>query len=349
LRDDGLARAGPTEKVYNGWDYPGDWVVEGFALEGKKLLRRKEWFYLFSAEGGTAGPPTSHMVVVARSRSIRGPWENCPHNPIVRTAKSSEPWWSRGHATPVEGPRGDWWLVYHGYENGFRTLGRQMLLEPMQWTPDGWPKARGEDLVKPIRMPSGGKPGPHGVAFSGGFSMEAFGHRLAFFKPRSDYLDRVRLEADALVLPGQGMGPSSASPLVLNAGDRRYEVCVELELRGSAQGGLLLFYDEKFFCGLASNPTHFLSYKMGTQPLFTPSVAAIGANLFLRLVNDENVASFFYSRDGKAWTKHSSFEVSGYNHNIADGFLSLRPAIFASGDGSVVFRSLKYVASATNG
>ena len=48
-------------------------------------MKRGEYFYMITAVGGTAGPPTGHMVIAARSRSINGPWENCPHNPIVRT------------------------------------------------------------------------------------------------------------------------------------------------------------------------------------------------------------------------------------------------------------------------
>lgn len=63
------------------------------------------------------------------------------------------------------------------------------------------------------------------------------------------------------------------------------------------------------------------------------------------MVNQSNVASFLTSRDGKAWTQEVAFEVSGYNHNVADGFISLRPAIYATGQGSVVFRSLTYRAS----
>lgn len=51
-----------------------------------------------------SGPATSHMVIVARSASVLGPWENCRHNPIVRTRSDREAWWSRGHATMVEGP-----------------------------------------------------------------------------------------------------------------------------------------------------------------------------------------------------------------------------------------------------
>lgn len=41
---------------------------------------------------------------------------------------------SRGHATLVEGPAVDWWMVHHGYENGFWPLGRQTLLEPIEWS-----------------------------------------------------------------------------------------------------------------------------------------------------------------------------------------------------------------------
>jgi len=40
---------------------------------------------MITAVGGTAGPPTGHMVIAARSRSIHGPWEQHPGNPLVRT------------------------------------------------------------------------------------------------------------------------------------------------------------------------------------------------------------------------------------------------------------------------
>ena len=85
LADDGLSTVGELEKVYDGWRYPDEWITEAYALEGPKLFRRNEWFYLVSAVGGTAGPPTGHMVIVARSRSVHGPWENHPRNPIART------------------------------------------------------------------------------------------------------------------------------------------------------------------------------------------------------------------------------------------------------------------------
>ncbi|WP_374293333.1 family 43 glycosylhydrolase [Sphingomonas sp.] len=342
ISDDGLSATGKIEHVYGGWPIPQDWIIEGFALEGPKVLRKDGWFYLFSGQGGTAGPPTSHMVVVARSRSIDGPWENCPHNPIVRTARRDEPWWSRGHATAIEGPDGKWWLVYHGYENGFRTLGRQMLLEPIEWTADGWPRALGGDLSRPMPKPRGGSGGAHGLALSG-FSPDMFGTKLAFQAPRgNDYLDRVKLAGGVLTLKGQGSGPADASPLVFVAGDRSYEVTVEAEIEGDTAAGLVLFYNEKLFCGLGLGPERLHAYRIGQEERWPPGAPIDARRLHLKLVNDENVVTFFHSRDGRQWTKERSFEVAGYNHNVADGFLSLRPGIYAAGSGSARFANLTY-------
>jgi xylan 1,4-beta-xylosidase len=348
LSDDGLKLDGKVEKVYEGWPIPAGWVYETFALEGPKVLRRGDWFYLFAAEGGTAGPPTSHMLVVARSHSIHGPWENCPHNPIVRTKSISEPWWSRGHATPVEGPDGSWWLIYHGYENGFRTLGRQMLLEPMEWTKDGWPRALGGDLSGPMRKPIPNQHGPHGLALSGPFKTEDFGTRLTYYMPGPDYASTVEQINGTLRLAASGSKLQDARVLTMNCGDHSYSVTVEVELGEGATGGLLLFYNKRAFCGLASDQKKLHLYRMGTEATFIAGGGpAIGSHCFLRVNNNANVASFLLSANGTDWRTVCSFEVAGYNHNVFDGFLSLRPAIFAMGKGHVDFKSLSYSAAAS--
>jgi beta-xylosidase len=284
------------------------------------------------------------MVVVARSRSIKGPWENSPHNPVVHTASVAEPWWSRGHGTPVQGPSGDWWMIYHGYENGFRTLGRQTLIEPIDWPEDGWPRAKGGDLSHPLAKPRGGRAGPHGVALSGPFDARDFGARMTFYKPGADYMRRVGFDRGALILSGQGKSPADASPIVLNAGDRHYELSMELELAGSVTGGLLLFYNEKFFCGIATDGNWFHAYVLGSENAFEARTPGIGGRLYMKLINEDQVGRFYYSVDGHDWVLHRSYEVGGYNHNIAGGYLSLRPALFASGNGTLTIRSMRYAA-----
>ena len=343
LSDDGLATVGKPEKVYDGWPIPDDWVIEGFNLEAPKLLRRDGWFYMFSAQGGTAGPATSHMIVVARSRSVNGPWENMPHNPLVHTASASEPWWSRGHGTPVEGPHGDWWIVYHGYENGFRTLGRQMLLEPIEWI-DGWPKALGADLARAARKPIPERSAPHGTPLSDDFSADHSGVRYAYFLPGPDYRSKLQIANGALLVSARGKKPQEAALLVLNAGDRRYRVTAELELLEGAVGGLLLFYNQHAFCGVSASDKQLQVYKAGAPAPFYQAGPALGTKLQLRVVNLDNTASFFISADGNEWRKICSFEVAGYNHNVFDGFLSLRPAVFSMGQGQVSYQRISYQA-----
>ena len=141
LSADGLSTIGERKVVYDGWVFPQDWKTEGVWLESPKLTKRGEYYYLICAEGGTAGPPTSHMSVVARSTSPLGPWENAPHNPLIHTYSADEAWWSVGHGTLVSTPDDRWYFVYHGYRKGFQTLGRNTLMEPIEWTSDGWPRA----------------------------------------------------------------------------------------------------------------------------------------------------------------------------------------------------------------
>jgi xylan 1,4-beta-xylosidase len=353
LTADGLATDGALEPgAWRPWQYPRDWVVEMFAPEGPKLFKHGDWFYLLSAVGGTAGPPTSHMVTLARSRSIHGPWVDCPHNPIVRTLSVDEPWWSRGHASAVEGPAGDWWLIYHGYENGFRTLGRQALLEPVEWTSDGWLRAKGGTLDKPLAKPKrgkgdkGGKEGgpasPVGLALSDDFSGQQLGLQWSFHAPAADEMSRLRFGGLGLLLRGKGKSLADCSPLTCNVGDRSYEVQLELQIIGEGHGGLALFYDERGHAGIAFSRTQMLTYGYGQEHGWMRE-AMITDKVHIRLRNIENVLTFWHSLDGKAWQQHPwQMEVSGLHHNVFGGFVSLRPALFSAGPGEVRLRNFVY-------
>jgi beta-xylosidase len=342
LSPDGLATAGPVRHVYDPWHYPEDWVVESFSPEGPKMLRRGEWFYMITAVGGTAGPPTGHMVIVARSKSLDGPWEDAPNNPILRTESAQEKWWSRGHATLVEGPGGDWWMVYHGYENGFWTLGRQCLLAPIEWTDDGWIVAGGGDLSAPLPKPRGGSAVPHGQALSDDFSTNKFGTQWGFYDPGPQEMQRVRYADDALVLRAKGNTPADCSPLTFIAGDLAYEVEVECEVDGDAQAGLLLFYNRRLYCGLGYSKDGFVMHRYGLERR-VGAPAQLGGRLWLRITNNRHIVTIHHSPDGKRWSKfYVQMEVSGYHHNVSYDFLSLRPGIYAAGDGEVKFRNLVY-------
>lgn len=346
LAPDGLSTVGEPQHVYNPWHYPEEWDVEGFSPEGPKVMKKGDYYYLVTAVGGTAGPPTGHMVIVARSKSLAGPWEDDPHNPVVRTTDNSEKWWSRGHATLVEGPAGDWWTVYHGYENGFYTLGRQTLLAPVTWTKDGWFTVGGGDLSKPIAKPKGGKAVAHGLALSDDFGADKYGVQWNFFDPKPGEHDRIRRAGGVLTLKGAGEAPSSGAPLIFVNGDPAYEIECEIEIDPDTRAGLILFYDRQLYCGLGFDEKNFVTHQYGLER--GRPANPHGARMLMRLRNDRHIVSFHTSGDGGAtWKRFDrGMEVSGYHHNVRGGFLMLKPGLYAAGAGAARFRDFKYRALA---
>lgn len=113
------------------------------APEGPHLLKKDGYYYLFQAEGGTG---QGHRVTVARSRSLMGKYEPCPYNPIMRQTDERAGLQRCGHGKPVSTEDGKWYMVYlcgRRIDKGYSILGRETALDPIIWTPDGWPIVNG--------------------------------------------------------------------------------------------------------------------------------------------------------------------------------------------------------------
>ncbi|MFT4214269.1 MAG: family 43 glycosylhydrolase [Microbacterium sp.] len=343
LTPDGLRAVTELAQAYDGWRYPDEWITEAYALEGPKFFRRGEWIYLVSAVGGTGGPPTGHMVIVARSRSVLGPWENSPHNPVARTRSRDEPWWSRGHATILQAVDGSWWMVSHGYANDYRTLGRQALLEPIEWTEDGWPLAVASDLGAALVKPVGTEAPVPVPAPDDDFAAPCWGERWVFDNPTPGEAERARFTAAGLVLRGKGTSPADASPLTTWAMDAAYEIEVELEVTGGATGALLLYVNSRLFCGMGWDGQTLISYAGGVRSFWQEPAAREGAVIQLRLRNDHHIVTGWYREPGQPWRRHGvRYDTQGYNSATVGDLKSLRPALVSAGDGDVTFRAFRY-------
>lgn len=338
LAADGLSVIpGSVEKVYHGWQYPKDWVTEGMSLEGPKLKKIGQYYYWLSAEGGTAGPPTSHMEVVARSKSINGPWENAPNNPLIHTYSGAEKWWSKGHASLIDAPDGRWWIVYHAYQNGFLNLGRQTLLEPVTFLPNGWIEApTGKRVALPITKPVKGSKSVDRLAHLDEYRI---GLDWKFYKKYN--ADRISLKNGVLTLKAQGATPHESGPMLFVAGTPNYEFSVKMEKDADAVAGLVLFYNADFYVGAGFDSKYVMRWRKGTAK---GRFEHTGNNqLWLKLRIVDNVVTIYYSYNGADWIKSEwGLEVSGYNHNTLYDFQSLLPGIFAYGKGEVKFSHLNF-------
>ncbi|WP_369766040.1 family 43 glycosylhydrolase [Flavobacterium sp. WC2429] len=339
LSKDGLSVIGTGKHVYDGWEIPTEWSLECFCMEGPKVFKHGDYYYLTVAEGGTAGPATSHMVISARSKSPFGPWENSPYNPIVRTKESSEKWWSKGHATLIDDVNGKWWMVFHGYENGNYNMGRQTLLQPVEWTNDGWYKSpEGIKTEEQIKKPAG-QTSKSDFSLSDTFSTTILSWQWQFFNEFET--ERFKLTKDGIKIEGKGKSIGESSPLLCTPSDHSYIAEVEVEIEGNATAGLMLFYDSKLYTGIAADKNNILAILRSWQ--FPTQKNINKRHLFLRLEKKEQLVNMYYGLDGKEWIKiENSAEVSSFNHNVLSGFMSLRLGLSAVGEGKVIFKNFIY-------
>ena len=101
-----------------------------------------------AAQGGTG---LEHEENIVRSKSIWGPWEENPANPIITNAKSSSYFQTVGHADLFQDAEGNWWgaalSTRSGPECVTYPMGRETVLFPVTWEKGEFPVAsqvRGE-------------------------------------------------------------------------------------------------------------------------------------------------------------------------------------------------------------
>lgn len=137
-------------------------------IEAPHLYKRKGYYYIMCAEGGTG---YGHSVTMGRSKNVWGPYEKDPMNPIVTSVPGEfnerhdpdhlKPKYfnpdsllqKSGHGSWVENELGEVYLVHltsRPFVPELRcTLGRETAMQKMIWTDDGWLRmADGSNLAK---------------------------------------------------------------------------------------------------------------------------------------------------------------------------------------------------------
>ncbi len=125
-------------------------------IEGPHIYKRNGYYYLICAEGGTG---YGHAVTVGRSRSIWGPYESDPCNPILTSTSDFDEMdnddarklnrynpesvlQKAGHGSIVETELGEVYMVHHvgrPFLPELRcTLGRETAMQKMYWNEEGW-------------------------------------------------------------------------------------------------------------------------------------------------------------------------------------------------------------------
>jgi len=153
--------------------------------------------------------------------------------------------------------------------------------------------------------------------------------------------DRISIDNGRLTLAASGSSFDDSTPLLVNTGDTRYEVTVEYSIDGNVTAGLCLFYNELANVRVTVDSARFTVFVQKNAKIREQN--RIGNHGYLRILNDMNEVSFYFSSDGKEWTRlERSLDATGYNHNVFGEFLSLRAGLFAFGTGNAVFDNFTY-------
>lgn len=108
------------------------------------MYRKDDYYYIVLAEGGTS---FDHMVTIARSKELLGPYEAYENNPIQTNANTTQYFQSVGHADFFQDFSGNWWGIALSIRQGppgntdSYPMGRETVLYPVTWPENGWPQA----------------------------------------------------------------------------------------------------------------------------------------------------------------------------------------------------------------
>ena len=313
--------------------------------EGPHLFKKDGWYYLLISEGGTE---YGHMVTIARSRTIDGPYESNPANPILthrnRNAQNS-PIQGTGHADLVEATDGSWWTVFLAFRpqnDSHHLLGRETFLAPVRWDAGAWPVVNGDGTVAlemnvptlpqhpfpaaPVREDFNGPWGPEWVHL------------------RNPHSENYRVAGGSLQLKATGVSIDGAEDSPTFLGRRQehigFEATTSVRTAGAKAGdeaGITVYmrgeshYD--FFVARTEDgrQTVTLRYRLHEirHKAFEAEIPEDA--VCLRVRGNNYVYAFEYSTDGKRFLPAGSMNTRYLSTETAGGFTGIVLGLFAQG------------------
>mgnify|MGYP000179563317 CR=1 FL=1 len=336
--------------------------IGGKYPEAPHIYKKDGWYYLIIAEGGTE---FGHMISVARSRAVDGPYESCPHNPLLSHRSTANPIQSTGHGDFFEDAQGDWWVVFLGVRHSSYPLvhhmGRETYLAPVTWTEDGWPLINEGRLVDINMVVDRAGPEQLGLLnrdFRDDFSSVTLDFRWNFCRNPQPDSWRVGqagggLQLQCLPEDLDGIGPKAW----LGLRQQHFYTTAETELdfapSNQEEAGLTAYMNERYHAEISvvadghGGRAICLRKRCGelrTEQRF--DLSGKGA-VKLRIVAEEEHLHFEHASEGSTFTEVGTMETRALSTEMAGGFTGLYWALYAtsngvSGKNSATFRNFDY-------
>lgn len=336
----------------------------GTCPEGPHIYQKDGWYYLMIAEGGTE---YGHMVTMARSKEIWGPYESCPNNPILTNRSTGRSIMAVGHADLIEDKNQNWWAVclcnrpisYPPKHN----LGRETSLVPVSWDKDGWPSMGNNGIVEEVveikeieveqqqkkedvskgcrknRIPKTEEVYEYREDFKTGELSLRWNY---LYNPNQNYISCTNEKGLSLTGMSATLSDADTSTFVgCRQEHHRCRVSTRMEFAPMSEGeeaGIAVYLNRNHHYELAiirkgGQNNLMLRRKIGTLWNIECQIPWEMAAVYLKIEASKTEYAFFYSSDGENYLKAGSGETAYLTTEVGGGFTGNYFALYATGNG----------------
>lgn len=115
-------------------------------------------------------------------------------------------------------------------------------------------------------------------------------------------------------IPGKGTTPTDGRLMLMTAQHKNYEIGVTMKVSRKGKAGLLLYYSETGYTGVAFDGSKFYVYDAGK--LIRTGKNPWGSNVKIKIHNCANKVTIYAGSDEKDWTMLAeNLDVTDLNHN----------------------------------
>ncbi|MFF4835318.1 glycoside hydrolase family 43 protein [Streptomyces sp. NPDC001315] len=336
-----LALTGPTHVLWHG-------AMRGAWVEAPHLYKRDGVYYLIAAEGGTEH---HHAVTAARSDTVTGPYSADPRSPLLthRHRGAAEPVHNVGHVDLVDTPAGETWAVALGVRptDGTHTLGREVFLVPVEWTPRGPVFAPETGRVRlSERLPAGTTVVAGGSHQNGrvrdDFDGTALGPEWNSLRGPVDDLVSLRPGRDGLTIRLSPEPLSSrGTPAFIARRQQHLRLRASTRIRFTAlaptqEAGLAVFQNHDRHATLALTvdasgiPHVVLTAREAGTDTRLAAVAVADSEVVLAVDSDE--CGYTFRVKDRTWTTLGSIDRPFFSTERAGGFVGVHIGLYGTGN-----------------
>lgn len=327
--------------------------------EGPRIYKLNGYYYLMTAEGGTA---IDHSEVVYRTKDIANEFVPYEGNPILTQRhldpERANPITSAGHADIVQHPNGDWYGIFlacRDYGTDHYNTGRETFLTPVKWVED-WPifDLGGEGVKYHYPVPEGVEPDTTLFPLSGNFTFtESFeegslaDHWMFLRTVREQWYSLEEIEG-ALTMqtrPETISEKNNPSFVGHRQQHQNFEASVKMTFSAGAeneQSGIVAFQNETHYYYLCKSITggkpvvHLIKgTDAGSEVVASADLSMKSAEYIrLKITSDTDAYRFYYAEEDGDWLSLGEEQPATYlSTRVAGGFVGVTLAMYTSSNG----------------